>query len=78
MDKCAMCPNIRSRNDLCNRCRQRIETRAKTLNQQKLINDCQIVSNVVSFINKHVDSTKIGLSSAEFGNLFVKIYPYLV
>ena len=38
-DCCSFCPNQRTRHDLCNRCRQKVEARAQRYASQKMAKD---------------------------------------
>ena len=51
---CVWCQRPRFRNDLCNRCRQKVESRARKMMQQKLIGDIQVFRNVIQFLNTNL------------------------
>ena len=44
--KCSWCDRKRARNDLCNVCRQKVESRARRLMEQKLEGDMDVVQKV--------------------------------
>ena len=74
--KCVWCDKPRSRHDLCNRCRQKVESRARRLMEQKLTGDIVIIREMSTFISKNVDLNK--LSTAQYHALRTEIEPLLV
>lgn len=52
--KCTWCDRERERNDLCNRCRQKVESRAKKLLEQKIVGDHHVVKETLEFIRNNV------------------------
>jgi len=52
-NKCSFCERRRERNDLCNRCRQKVECRAHRLLQQKLVGDIMVTKKLLSFIQNN-------------------------
>ena len=78
--KCSWCDNPRMRNDLCNACRQKVESRARRLTQQKLIGDVEVIGKVMKFTIENVASnTKFSnISKTEYNQLLAQILPFLV
>lgn len=76
---CALCDRPRTRRDLCNRCRQKIETRARSLNEEKILGDLLVFKNVIQFINENItDDMFNSLTKNEYNQLLNDIFPYLV
>lgn len=76
---CALCDRPRTRRDLCNRCRQKVESRARKLSQDKAIEDISVVQHVMTFINNHITQEMYqNLSQQEYNQLINRIYPFLV
>ena len=78
--KCALCQNYRRHNDLCQDCYDRIEARARELNNEKMISgSCNVIHNVTKFIDDYiVKNNKIVLSQSQFCELVNKVHPLLV
>lgn len=78
-DQCVLCDRPRTRRDLCNRCRQKIEARARKLNEEKIIGDFLIFQHVIQFINKHItDQIFDKMTKDMYNQLLTDIFPYLV
>ena len=56
LEICALCnKNPRELNDLCNECDEKIEMRANSLNNEKIISGkYDVIQNMTRFVNKHV------------------------
>ena len=76
-NKCAWCERQRERNDLCNRCRQKVESRARTLNEQKMMGDCQVIHKISVFFQNHLNFSNIH-SIPNFCQTFIQAFPFLV
>ena len=76
-NKCAWCDRQRERNDLCNRCRQKVESRARAINEQKMLGDCQVIQKIASFYYANVDFSKVS-NITQFCQTFVETFPFLV
>ena len=74
--QCTFCDAPRARHDMCNRCRQKVESRARRLLQQKMLGDMDIINQVFNFIGKKID-IKL-LNSLQYHTLISNIYPLLV
>ena len=66
--KCALCNNTRWHNDLCQDCYDRIESRARELNNEKMISgSSDVISKVTTFVDENiVKNPKIVLSQSQF------------
>ena len=73
---CAWCDAPRARNDLCNRCRQKVESRARRMMEQKLRGDVDIIHQISTFLQSHLALENF--SAVEFNHIFVEIFPLLV
>ena len=49
-DHCSFCPQPKTRHDLCNRCRQKVESRAQRYASQKMAKDCQCGKIIKEFL----------------------------
>ena len=74
--KCIWCEAPRSRNDLCNRCRQKVESRARRLLEQKILQDIKVVDEILAFISTSFDLSQI--STKDYNCIFADIFPFLV
>ena len=61
---------------MCNRCRQKVESRARRLLEQKIVGDIDIIDKIFNFISKKVKINK--LNSLQYHKLLSNIYPILV
>ena len=75
--KCAWCDRPRARNDLCNRCRQKVELRARTLNEQKMLGDCQVFKKIILFFKDNINLNHVS-NIEQFCQTFLDIFPFLV
>ena len=73
---CAWCDKPRARNDLCNRCRQKVESRARRLMEQKIAGDIAIIRELTQYLRKNIDLTNY--TAQEYQNIFESIFPLLV
>ena len=73
--KCVWCPNPRTRHDLCNRCRQKVESRVKRLFEQKVTGDSQIFYKLADFLTIDCNLMATG---REMLSLLKKIGHFLV
>ena len=74
--KCSWCDSPRARNDLCNRCRQKVESRARRMIEQKIRGDINLIHEISTFLQKHLNLSLF--NAAQFNQLFVEIFPLLV
>ena len=74
--KCTWCDQPRARNDLCNRCRQKVESRARRLVEQKISGDCFVIQKIIKFIQQHLNLQS--LSFETFFKILKEIFPLLV
>ena len=74
--KCAWCDKPRARNDLCNRCRQKVESRARRLMEQKIAGDIAIIRELTQYLRKNIDLNKF--NAQEYQSIFESIFPLLV
>lgn len=73
--KCVWCPNPRTRHDLCNRCRQKVESRVKRLFEQKVTGDSRLFEKLADFLMIDCNLT---VSGRELLTLLKQIGPFLV
>ena len=64
------------RNDLCNRCRQKVESRARKMIFQKLKSDINVINNSINFTNKNINLKNISIK--QYNKILIKILPFLV
>ena len=76
MKSCIWCPAPRARNDLCNRCRQKVESRARRLMEQKLSGDLESFEKMTKYVRKHINLDE--LNARQYHSLLDKIFPFLV
>ena len=78
--KCTWCNKERVRNDLCNACRQKVESRARRLVEQKLVGDSHAVSTALTFLRDTVISNPLHskLSVQQYHAILDDILPFLV
>ena len=74
--KCTWCDQPRARNDLCNRCRQKVESRARRLVEQKISGDCFVIQKIIAFIQQHLNLKTISFDT--FFKTLKDIFPLLV
>jgi len=74
--KCSWCDRKRARNDLCNVCRQKVESRARRLMEQKLEGDMDVIQKVMRYFRLNIPSDR--MSSVEITNLILESFPYLM
>ena len=73
---CIWCDQPRSRHDLCNRCRQKVESRARRLLEQKLTGDVAIVNEIPKFLETHV--TLDSITASQYHSILVDVLPFMV
>ena len=78
--KCSWCNEPRFRNDLCNSCRQKVESRARRLIKKKLIGDMDVIQNTMEFmVNNILNKNEFkNISAIEFYKLVVDTIPFVV
>eukprot|EP01084_Bolivina_argentea_P203403 347422_1 len=74
--KCSWCDRKRARNDLCNVCRQKVESRARRLMEQKLEGDMEVVQKVMNYLNEHIPLNE--LTNTEIMSIILKCFPFLM
>ena len=75
--KCSWCDNPRARNDLCNRCRQKVESRARRLMEQKIMGDMKIIKDLSQYFRQNIANLHT-INGDQYNNLFEKLFPLLV
>ena len=77
---CIWCQRPRMRNDLCNRCRQRVESRARKIVQTKLIGDMSVITDALLFMSNQITSTPelFNITHLQYNELLTQALPFIV
>ena len=77
---CTWCDTPRARGDLCDKCRQKVESRARRLMEQKLKGDVKVMDQVAEFLIKNIGKNvnHSSMTPLEYSQLLKEILPFLV
>ena len=75
-NKCSLCNRMRERNDLCNRCRQKVESRVRMRMEEKIMGDIQVVAKISQYMQNMVNLEL--LNAKQYHQLWCKLFPFLV
>ena len=74
--KCIWCDNIRERHDLCGRCRQKVESRARRIMLQKISGDWLLFDEIGQLVDSHCKNIQV--SCGQLLSLMSQIGPFWV
>eukprot|EP01084_Bolivina_argentea_P070159 127591_1 len=74
--KCSWCDRKRARNDLCNVCRQKVESRARRLMEQKIGGDMDCLQKVMQYFQNNIPLNS--LKHIDLIELISESFPFLM